>query len=57
METGSKILDALLITLPLMQDFLGVDAQICLCDREKTIGVWSGKTFRLEIGVGDYFNP
>ena len=57
METGSKILDALLITLPLMQDYLGIDAQICLCDREKTIGVWYGKSFRMEIGVGDYFNP
>ena len=57
METGSKVLDALLITLPLMQEFLGIDAQICLCDREKTIGVWYGKTFRMEIGVGDYFNP
>lgn len=57
METGSKVLEALLITLPLMQDFLGIDAQICLCDREKTIGVWPGKTFCLEIAVGDYFNP
>ena len=57
METGSKVLDALLITLPLMQEFLDIDAQICLCDREKTIGVWYGKTFRMEIGIGDYFNP
>lgn len=57
METGSKVLDALLLTLPMMQDFMGVDAQICLCDREKTIGVWYGKTFRMEIAVGEYFNP
>lgn len=56
METGSKVLDALLLTLPMMQDFMGVDAQICLCDREKTIGVWYGKTFRMEIAVGEHFN-
>lgn len=33
----SKVLDALMITLPMVREFLGVDAQICLCDKEKTI--------------------
>lgn len=52
----SKVLDALMITLPMARDFLGVDAQICLCDREKTIGVWYAKTFRMDIREGEYFD-
>ncbi len=52
----SKVLDALMTTLPLARDFFGLDAQICLCDREKTIGVWYGKTFKMDIQVGEYFD-
>ncbi len=52
----SKVLDALMITLPMAREFFGVDAQICLCDREKTIGVWYAKTFRMDIKVGEYFD-
>lgn len=52
----SKVLDALMVTLPMMQQFFGIDVQICLCDREKTIGVWYGKTFRMDIQVGEYFD-
>lgn len=53
---ASKVLDALMVTLPMMQQFFGIDVQICLCDREKTIGVWYGKTFRMDIQVGEYFD-
>lgn len=53
---ASKVLDALMITLPMVREFLGVDAQICLCDREKTIGVWYGKTCRMDIQVGERFD-
>lgn len=52
----SKVLDALMITLPMVRDFLGINAQICLCDREKTIGVWYAKTFCMDIQVGEYFD-
>lgn len=52
----STILDALMLTLPMVRDFLGVDAQICLCDREKTIGVWYAKTFRMDIQTGERFD-
>lgn len=52
----SKVLDALMVALPLAREFFGLDAQICLCDREKTIGVWYGKTFRMDIQVGERFD-
>lgn len=52
----SKILEALKMTLPMMQEIFGLDVQICLCDREKTIGVWYGKTFRMDISVGEYLD-
>ena len=52
----SKVLDALMVALPLARDFFGLDAQICLCDREKTIGVWYGKTFKMDIQVGERFD-
>ncbi len=52
----SKVLEALMIALPMAREFLGVDAQICLCDREKTIGVWYGKTCHMDIQVGEYFD-
>lgn len=52
----SKVLDALMVTLPMMQRIFGIDVQICLCDREKTIGVWYGKDFRMDIQVGEYFD-
>lgn len=53
---AGKVLDALMLTLPIVRDCLGVDAQICLCDREQTIGVWYAKTFRLDIQVGERFD-
>lgn len=53
----SKVLEALKLTLPMIKGFLKLDMQICLCDREKTIGVWYGDTFRLEIQIGSKFNP
>lgn len=49
----STVLEALMISLPLMSEIFDLDVQICLCDREKTIGVWYGKTFRLDIRIGD----
>lgn len=52
----SKVLDALMMTLPMARDFFGVDAQICLCDREKTIGVWYANTFHMDIKVGERFD-
>ncbi|HHV13738.1 MAG TPA: hypothetical protein GXX75_26065 [Clostridiales bacterium] len=48
-----KVLDALMIALPLVKKIFGLDTQICLCDREKTIGVWYGDTFRMDVKVGD----
>lgn len=47
-----SILDKLIDTIPLVKEALNIDAQICLTDREKTIGVWPGKTFRMDIPVG-----
>ncbi len=46
------ILEALKLTIPLIQKALNIDAQICLVDREKTIGVWPAKTFRMDIPIG-----
>ncbi len=51
-----SVLDALIIAIPIIKDALDLDVQICLCDREKTIGVWYGKTFRMDIQVGDYLD-
>ncbi|MCM1536902.1 MAG: methyl-accepting chemotaxis protein [bacterium] len=53
----NNVLEALMRTLPMMQEIFGLDVQICLCDREKTIGVWYAKSFRLDIRVGEYFDP
>lgn len=53
----SKVLEALKLALPLVKESLELDMQICLCDREKTIGVWHGKSIRLEIETGTGFNP
>ena len=50
------VLDALMVTIPLMQEALNLDAQICLCDTEKTIGVWYAKSFRMDIPIGSYFD-
>lgn len=52
----SKVLDALSVTLPMMREFFGIDAQICLCDREKTIGVWYSPNFKMDIRVGECFD-
>lgn len=51
-----QILEALMLTIPIMKKALNLDAQICLCDREKTIGVWYGDTFRMDIAVGTYLD-
>ncbi|MDE7062348.1 MAG: hypothetical protein K2O73_03780 [Lachnospiraceae bacterium] len=51
-----QILEALLETIPIMKKALNLDAQICLCDREKTIGVWYGDSFRMDIDVGTYLD-
>lgn len=56
METGSRILDALTTTLPMMKEIFNLDVQICLCDREKTVGVWYGNTFKMDIKVGERFD-
>lgn len=56
METGNRVLDALMITLPMMKKMLGLDAQICLCDTKKTLGVWYADSFRMDIKVGEYFD-
>jgi hypothetical protein len=46
-DTGSKVLDALMITLPLVADIVGNDLQISLCSRTKVLGVWQAKAFFL----------
>lgn len=46
------ILEALKVTIPIVQKALNIDAQLCLTDREKTIGVWPGKTFKMDIPIG-----
>lgn len=51
-----EILNALQIAIPIIKEALNLDAQICLCDREKTIGVWYGKSFKLNISVGTYLD-
>lgn len=51
-----QILEALMMTIPIMKKALNLDAQICLCDREKTIGVWYGDSFRMDIEVGTYLD-
>lgn len=51
-----QILDALMLTIPIIKEALNLDAQICLCDREKTIGVWYGDSFHMDIGVGTYLD-
>lgn len=43
----SKTLDALLITLPLVQEMVGIDMQLALSDRTKVLGVWQAKNFFL----------
>lgn len=53
----SRILEALKLTLPFIKECLKLDMQICLCDREKTIGVWYGDSIHLEIQTGERFNP
>lgn len=50
------ILTALQATIPIIVEALNLDAQICLCDREKTIGVWYGKTFKMDIEVGSFLD-
>ncbi len=53
---ASKILDSLMDTLPLMKSILGLDMQIGLFDKEKTIGVWYGDTFHMQMEVGEYLD-
>ncbi len=53
----SKVLEALKLVLPLIKQSLELDMQICLCDREKTIGVWYGNSIHLEIEEGTRFDP
>lgn len=49
---NSMVLDALIIAIPIMKQVLKLDAQICLCDREKTIKVFYGDSFRMDIREG-----
>lgn len=56
MNKESKVLDALEIALPIMKDVFGLDVQICLCDKEKTLGVWYADTFRLDIKESEKFD-
>lgn len=56
MNKENKVLDALGIALPIMKDVFGLDVQICLCDKEKTLGVWYADTFRLDIKEGEEFD-
>lgn len=48
-----RVLDALMVALPLVKEIFGLDAQICLCDNEKTIGVWYADTFHMDVKVGE----
>lgn len=54
---AEKILDALMITLPIVKNIFGLDVQICLCDKEKTIGVWYADSFRMDTPVGERIDP
>lgn len=51
---GSKVLDSLMITLPLAKKIFNMDVQIGLLDREKSIGVWKGESFSMDTPVGEY---
>jgi len=57
---GSKILDALIITLPLTKQIFNMDVHISLMDREKSIATWPSESFSMEAPVGamlDRNNP
>ena len=45
--TGSKVLDALLITLPMISEIVGMDLQLSLCSRTKVLEVHQAKNFSL----------
>lgn len=49
-------LDSLMIAIPIIKDVLNIDMQVCLCDRERTIGVWYGDSFKMKINIGDRLN-
>ena len=54
----SEVLEALLLTMPLMRDIYNIkDAQLSLLDREKNIGVYRGEDFGIDNKVGDYIDP
>lgn len=46
----SNILDALMVTLPLMKTMTQTDCHIVLCDTENCIGRWDADTFKLPGG-------
>ncbi len=55
---GSKVLDALVIALPLMRDIFNMDeVQLALVDREKCIAVARGEKFGVDNHVGDLIDP
>ena len=53
---GSKILDALMITLPLSKKIFNMDVQLGLLDREKSLGVWKGESISMDTPVGEYLD-
>ena len=53
----NKVLGALRLAIPVIKEALDIDAQICLCDQEKTTNVWYGKTFHMDIKEGEYLDP
>jgi hypothetical protein len=58
---GSRLLDALMLVLPLVPQIVGMELQISLCSRTTVLGVWQAKTFFLpgaQSGVElSYDNP
>ena len=50
---GNRIIDALMLTLPLTKQIYNMDVQISLLDREQSLGVWKGESFSLDTPVGE----
>ena len=43
----SKMIEALKLVLPLIQQITGEDFQLSLCDRETALETWEARTFKL----------
>ena len=46
----SKLIDSLMVTLPLLKEITQVDCHVCLCDTEYCIGRWDADSFKLPGG-------